>query len=61
MTRDAYLSDRQLAHRYAVHPKTLWAWARRGTFPSPVKLTPGCTRWRASDVEQWEAEREGVA
>lgn len=62
MTRESYLSDHLLAERYAVHPKTIWAWARQGRFPHPIKLQPGCTRWRASDVEAWEAEqaREAV-
>lgn len=58
MTQVTYLSDRQLAERYATHPKTIWAWVRREQFPAPVKLTAGCTRWRSTDVERWESERE---
>ena len=53
-----YLSDRQLAERYGVHRVTPWKWVERGAFPRPVKLTPGCTRWRLADVEAWEKERE---
>lgn len=57
-----FFSDRQLSKRYGVHPKTIWAWVRHKEFPRPVKLTSGCTRWRSTDVETWEAERaEGAA
>lgn len=61
MTAKTYHSDRQLAQRYGVHPKTIWAWARKGMFPQPVKLAPGCTRWRSTDLEEWEAKQEGAA
>ena len=54
-----YLSDKQIANRFGVHHKTPWRWAREGNFPTPVKLTPGVTRWRVADIEAWEAEREG--
>ena len=60
MTRDTYHSDRQLGERYGVHPKTIWSWHRQGRFPHPVKLSPNCTRWRSSDIEAWEADREPV-
>lgn len=58
MSDNQFLSDRQVAARYSVHRVTPWKWVERGTFPKPVKLTPGCTRWRLSDVEQWERQRE---
>ena len=49
-----YLSDKQLALRYAVTRQTVWRWSREGKFPKPVTLSQGCTRWRLSDVEAWE-------
>ena len=61
MTRESYISDKQLAARYETHRATIWRWAQKGQFPHPVKLGPGCTRWRSSDVEAWEAEWEGAA
>lgn len=61
MPSDTYLTDRDLAARYRVHRTTPWVWARRGTFPSPVRLQPGVTRWRLADVEAWEASREAAA
>lgn len=54
-----YIRDTDLASRYEVDRTTIWRWSQSKTykFPAPVKLSPGCTRWRLSDVEQWEDER----
>ena len=55
---EIYLSDRQLGTRYNVHFLTPRRWVREDpTFPKPVKLSPGCTRWRLSDLEAWEAAK----
>jgi predicted DNA-binding transcriptional regulator AlpA len=56
-----YLSDKLLSTRYKVSRATIWRWVREGTFPSPIKLTQGCTRWRSIDIFEWEAKQEGVA
>lgn len=52
----AYLSDSQLAQRYNVSRATIWRWSSEGRIPKPVKLTPGCTRWRLADISKWELE-----
>lgn len=52
-----FIADTALASRYEVSRATPWRWAKQGKFPQPVKLSPGCTRWRLSDVEAWEASR----
>ena len=57
MQNNLYLSDKQVAGRYSVHRATPWRWVERGVFPKPVKLSPGCTRWRESDIQEWEAKR----
>ena len=50
-----YLSDRQVAKRYSVSRGTPWRWAKKDkSFPKPVELTPGCTRWRLEELEIWE-------
>ncbi|WP_433925716.1 helix-turn-helix transcriptional regulator [Stenotrophomonas nematodicola] len=35
---------------------TVWARARRGTFPKPVKLSERTTRWVSTEVEHWMAQ-----
>ncbi len=53
-----YLQDRDFAARYGNHRS--WAWRTLKIdpeFPRPVKLSPGCTRWRLSDIEAWESAK----
>ncbi|MFA7351393.1 MAG: helix-turn-helix domain-containing protein [Methylotenera sp.] len=53
-----YLSDSQIAQRYSVSRQTVWRWAANDPkFPSCTKLSPGCTRWKLSDIEAWEAAK----
>lgn len=58
---ERYLDVRQTASRYSSSPTTLWRWVKtRPDFPSPVKIGPGCTRWRLSDLLEFE-RRMGAA
>lgn len=53
--KETYFSVDQVAQRYGVHRGTIWRWLKSNLmFPRPVRLSPGCTRWRLSDVEAWE-------
>jgi prophage regulatory protein len=55
-----FVSDKQIAARYGVARPTVWAWLRNDpTFPKPVSLSPGCTRWRLVEVETWERSKAG--
>lgn len=50
-----YLKDAEVAQRYGAH--RTWPWRRvkkDPDFPKPIRLSPGCTRWRLSDIEAWE-------
>lgn len=50
-----FVSNSRVAARYGVHRATLWRWLKTDpTFPKPVTLSPGCTRWRLADLEAWE-------
>jgi prophage regulatory protein len=49
-----FLTDHKAGERYGVNRGTVWRWFNQGNFPAPVKLSPGCTRWRLSDLEAWE-------
>jgi prophage regulatory protein len=53
-----YISDKQIAERWGVHRVTPWKLAKSlPEFPKPVKLSPGVTRWKLSDIELWEAAK----
>jgi predicted DNA-binding transcriptional regulator AlpA len=61
LTPSHFLSDIQFGSRYDVSRQTIWRWAATDdTFPKPIKLSPGCTRWKLSDIEAWESAK-GVA
>ncbi|WP_417584624.1 helix-turn-helix transcriptional regulator [Nitrincola sp.] len=55
-----FLSDREVAERYSIGRATVWRWITTRKFPTPVKLSPGCTRWRVADLKRWETG-EGLA
>jgi|LNAP01.1.fsa_nt_gb predicted DNA-binding transcriptional regulator AlpA len=52
-----FLSDRDLAARYSIGRTTVWRWLADGRLPAPVQLTPGTTRWRLIDIEEFESKR----
>lgn len=55
---ESYLSDTHLAKRFNVSRNTVWRWHRETPeFPRAIRLTPGCTRWKLSEVESWEAAK----
>lgn len=57
-----FASDKQLAARYNVTRPTIWRWTRENPeFPKPVQLSPGCTRWKISEVEAWEKSATAAA
>lgn len=59
---ETYLSDIKLSARLGVHRATPWRWANEDpTFPKPIKLSPGCTRWKLSEIEVWEAAKNAAA
>lgn len=52
-----FKSDKSLAQRFEVSRTTIWRWVKAGTFPKPVKLAGGTTRWRTEDIEAWENQQ----
>lgn len=53
---------KQVADRLTVTPPTIWRYLRVDpSFPRPIKLSPGCTRWRAEDVDAWIDARSADA
>lgn len=51
-----FISEQEVGKRYGVTPHTVRRWSRFNPgFPQPVSLSPGCTRWRVTDLEAFEA------
>jgi len=46
---------------FPVSRSTWWAWVKSGKAPQPIKLSPGCTVWRESDVRAFAESLAGGA
>lgn len=52
---ERYLAVRDVAERFAVSVQTVWRWSKGSrSFPRPIKLCEGTTRWRMSDLVRFE-------
>ena len=55
--RERYLTDHEVAVRFSTSRATIWRWVDKSpAFPTPVKLSPGTTRWKLSDLVRFEAQ-----
>lgn len=45
---------KQVAVSLNVTPPTVWRYVREDlSFPRPLRLSRGCTRWRDEEIKQW--------
>lgn len=44
-----------------VSDSTWWAWVKSGKAPAPIRLSPGVTVWRATDVANFAESLAGRA
>jgi predicted DNA-binding transcriptional regulator AlpA len=51
-TRDL-VSCSEVAGFFAVNPRTVWSWVRRGDFPEPKRIGPRCRRWSVTELQRW--------
>lgn len=57
-----WLKDTEVAARFGLHRSWTWRMLKTDqTFPKPVSVSAGCTRWRRTDIERWEAAKSEVA
>ena len=50
MNEETFVDIQFVANRYDVAQTSVYRWCRRGQFPRPYKITPGCSRWKLADV-----------
>ena len=54
-SKNLFLSDNQLAERFGIARGTVWRWNRENpSFPKPLKLSSGCTRWALNEITEYE-------
>ena len=53
-----FLRDKDVAERYGTNRTTVWRWVKTDpSFPRPVPLSPGCSRWPIEGLEAWERSK----
>jgi prophage regulatory protein len=56
---EQYLSDHQVAARFGITKATVWRWHYKNPdFPRRIKLSPGTSRWKLSDLGLFEAKMQ---
>ncbi|MFT8932162.1 MAG: AlpA family phage regulatory protein [Acetobacter syzygii] len=58
---DQMLTRKEVQDMVRISCTTLYRWIEEGIFPSPVKYTSRCVRWRQSDVQNWINQSAQVA
>jgi len=54
LARVTLLTRTQVAEVLGISPWTLADWVKKGTFPKPLRLSPGhAQKWRLVDLEIW--------
>lgn len=52
---DPWLTVGQVARHFSVSIPTIWRWCQlKPSFPRPVKVAKGTTRWRRSDIAAFD-------
>lgn len=55
----AYLSIREVRTRYSVGNTTVYDWLKTTDFPKPYRIGPKLSRWKLSELEEWETKNKG--
>lgn len=48
-----FLTDYEAANYFGISKATIWKYAKDPKFPQPVKIGPGATRWKLSDLKKF--------
>ena len=55
---------RRVTEKTGLAASSIWRLARKGEFPAPVRLSPGCTAWFEHEIDAWldakSLERDAV-
>lgn len=55
-----FLRVKQVAAMFGIGVATWWRWVKDGLAPAPIKIGPGSTVWKLSDLMSY-AESRGMA
>ena len=55
--RERFLRLPEVEQRTGMKKSAIYAGAKAGTFPHPIRLSSRCVAWRESEIQQWIAQR----
>lgn len=50
---EKFLRVKDVAEMLSIGKSTIWLYVKTGKFPKPIKLSPGVTVWKLSEIEQF--------
>jgi prophage regulatory protein len=50
---ERFLRLPEVVRRCGISKSSVWLWVREGRFPSPIRVGPRVTCWRASEIDNW--------
>ena len=56
-----FIRIRQVTERTGLSRSTIYALAKSGQFPTPIKIGQRASAWLASDVDDWQKQRVEAA
>lgn len=56
-----FLRIRQVIERVGLSRSAVYALAKSGQFPAPIKIGQRASAWLASDVDDWQKQRVAAA
>lgn len=54
MTNKEFLNVNDVAVHYSMSKASVWRAVKQCTIPQPIKITPKTTRWRLTDLAEWD-------
>lgn len=55
------LTRQQVEKILGIRRSTIYKLMRQGKLPEPIKISPGCVRWRRAELEDWINSRPKAA
>lgn len=55
--RERFLRMWDVEQQTGLKKSAIYAGAKAGTFPKPIRLSHRCVAWRESEVQEWIAQR----
>lgn len=56
MFNESFQDVKAVSKRIGLATSTVWAKAKKGQLPKPIKISNGYTRWKSSEIDEYLAD-----